>query len=112
LYKIDKDTVIKIFSLPYFVASKWEAFKSRGNNDYRSSKDFEDIVYVLQNSDDFERQIQEAPEYLVSYLKSEFSGILYTDDFTEGLYANLSWQYGVADVNRIRLRISTALGLI
>src|SRR6185437_3477605 len=61
LYKIDKDTVIKIFSLPYFVESKWEAFKSRGNNDYRSSKDFEDIVYVLQNSDDFERQIQEAP---------------------------------------------------
>ncbi|MES2111682.1 MAG: nucleotidyl transferase AbiEii/AbiGii toxin family protein [Bacteroidota bacterium] len=111
VYEIDENTSIKIFSLPYFIASKWEAFKSRGNNDYRSSKDFEDIVYILQNSDDFEQQILDAPKHLVSYLKSEFSGVLYNDDFTEGLYANLSWPHGVEDVNHIRLRLSAALGL-
>ena len=31
---------IKIFSLPYFLASKLEAFVDRGNKDGRTSKDF------------------------------------------------------------------------
>ena len=47
--KID-DCLIKIFSLPYFIASKIEAFKSRGLNNYLFSSDFEDIVYVLENN--------------------------------------------------------------
>lgn len=41
---LDDQTTIRCFSLPYFLASKWEAFKGRGKNDYRTSKDFEDIV--------------------------------------------------------------------
>lgn len=110
-YWLDEVTPIKIFSLPYFIASKWEAFKSRGNNDLRSSKDFEDIVYILQNADDFEQQIQGASEHLFDYLKSELSGIIYSDEFTEGLYANLSWGYGVAEVNHIRTRLAAALKL-
>ncbi|MBD3749949.1 MAG: nucleotidyl transferase AbiEii/AbiGii toxin family protein [Sphingobacteriales bacterium] len=44
--EIDEDNLIKIFSLPYFVATKWEAFLNRGKNDYRTSKDFEDLVYI------------------------------------------------------------------
>lgn len=106
---MDESTPIKIFSLPYFIASKWEAFKSRGNNDYRSSKDFEDIVYILQNADDFEEQIQDAPEHLFDYLKCELSEIMYSDEFEEGLYANLSWSYDVAEVDRMRTRLATAL---
>ena len=42
--ELDADTSVKIFDLPYFVASRWEAFKGRGKNDYRTSKDFEDLV--------------------------------------------------------------------
>ena len=51
-YNLDKNLAIKIFSLPYFIASKIEAFKSRGANDYRASTDFEDIVYVLDRGAD------------------------------------------------------------
>jgi predicted nucleotidyltransferase len=39
-FKLDSNSTIRIFSLPYFMASKWEAFKGRGKNDYRTSKDF------------------------------------------------------------------------
>ncbi|HNW70805.1 MAG TPA: hypothetical protein PKI01_10410 [Bacteroidales bacterium] len=48
-YKIDDDHIVKILSSPYFLATKFEAFKGRGNGDGRTSQDFEDIVYVLEN---------------------------------------------------------------
>jgi len=34
----------------YFIASKIEAFKSRGQNDEHTSTDFEDIVFVLDHT--------------------------------------------------------------
>jgi predicted nucleotidyltransferase len=89
-YVLDGQTTVQIFSLPYFVASKWEAFKGRGKNDYRTSKDFEDLVYVFENVDDFEDQIQRSPEHVISYLRSEFVDLINRDDFEEGLYAHLT----------------------
>jgi predicted nucleotidyltransferase len=37
-YKVDERTEVKIFSSPYFIASKLEAFKGRGTNDGRISQ--------------------------------------------------------------------------
>jgi predicted nucleotidyltransferase len=47
-YEIDEDNIIKILDAPYFIATKLEAHKGRGENDGRLSQDFEDIVYVLE----------------------------------------------------------------
>lgn len=110
-YVFDEHTTVKIFSLPYFVASKWEAFKGRGKNDYRTSKDFEDLVYVFENVDDFEEQIQASPERVISYLREEFSELIHRDDFEEGLYAHLTGGYGGMDANYIRLRLQNALNI-
>lgn len=106
---LDDQTTIRIFSLPYFVASKWEAYKSRGKNDYRTSKDFEDLVYILENADDFEEQMRNAPEHLKAYLNQELTPIIYKDDFEEGLYAHLEGGYGGINANYIRIRLETAL---
>jgi predicted nucleotidyltransferase len=46
-FVIDDTCTVKIFTAAYFMASKLEAFKSRGNNDGRTSTDFEDIIFVL-----------------------------------------------------------------
>src|SRR5581483_3991158 len=46
--KID-ECRIKIFQAPYFLATKMEAFLDRGRNDGRTSTDFEDIIFVLEN---------------------------------------------------------------
>ena len=48
-YPIDDDTVVRIFDAPHFLATKLAAFKNRGRGDGRTSPDFEDIVYVLNN---------------------------------------------------------------
>jgi predicted nucleotidyltransferase len=110
-YVLDEQTTVQIFSLPYFVASKWEAFKGRGKNDYRTSKDFEDLVYVFENVDDFETQIQTSPEHVITYLREEFVDLINQDDFEEGLYAHLTGGYGGVDANYIRLRLQTALDI-
>lgn len=44
--KLDPDTSVSIFPLPYFLASKWEAHKSRGDKDLRISRDFEEALYA------------------------------------------------------------------
>lgn len=40
---------IRIFSAPYFLATKLDAFSDRGDNDGRLSSDFEDVVHVLNH---------------------------------------------------------------
>lgn len=42
------DQKIQIFSAPCYLATKFEAFHSRGS-DYRSSHDIEDIIYIIDN---------------------------------------------------------------
>ncbi len=83
------DVEVKIFSLAYFIASKLEAFKGRGENDYRFSSDFEDIVYVLENNTDAEEALLSAPETVKSYLQKEFALLLRDPNLEEGLYAHL-----------------------
>ncbi len=58
--KVDEQQ-IKILSLAYFLASKFAAFNDRGKHDSRTSKDFEDITYVLDNRTDLSEQIRLSP---------------------------------------------------
>lgn len=41
---------INVLPVSYYLASKWEAFDGRGSGDKRTSHDFEDIIYVLDNN--------------------------------------------------------------
>lgn len=75
-YIIDENHIIKIFSAPYFIASKFEAFKGRGNNDGRTSSDFEDIVFVFDNRKSIWEELNSAPENLRDYLKQELTSLL------------------------------------
>jgi predicted nucleotidyltransferase len=72
-YTIDDQHDVRIFTPPYFIASKIEAFKNRGKNDGRSSKDFEDIVFVLENRRAIWKEMNETERKLKEYLIEEFS---------------------------------------
>ncbi len=67
---------IKIFSAPYFIATKLEAYKNRGQNDGRTSSDFEDIVFVLNNRITVWQELADATENLKVYLTTEFKALL------------------------------------
>jgi predicted nucleotidyltransferase len=75
-HAIDENTDVKILSAPYFIATKLEAFKSRGKKDGRTSQDFEDIVYVLENRTSIWEEIRGSREKLKGYLINEFKILL------------------------------------
>lgn len=72
-YQIDEQCTIKILSAPYFLATKFEAFKGRGNNDGRMSQDFEDIIYVLENRATIWEEIINSNEEVKNYLAMSFA---------------------------------------
>lgn len=78
---------IRIFSLPYFIATKIEAFKGRGHGDFMASPDMEDIISVLEASSEemFEAMLSQCSENLLDYIKREFQLLLSTSDFFDSL---------------------------
>ena len=75
-YKIDATCNIKILKIPYFIATKLEAFKGRGKNDGRTSQDFEDIVFVLENRENIWQELYKTEGSINTYLKNEFTDLL------------------------------------
>lgn len=71
-HTIDDEDSIKILAPPYFIASKIEAFKNRGNDDGRISKDFEDIVFILENRSTIWQEMTNTEPHLNAYLLNEF----------------------------------------
>jgi hypothetical protein len=90
-YIIDEQNTVKIFAPPYFIASKLEAFKNRGNNDGRQSSDFEDIVYVLENRRVIWEEMDAADEKLRSYLLMEFKTLRKNPYIEEWIDANANY---------------------
>ena len=82
-YKIDDMCTVKILSAPYFIATKMEAFKDRGNSDGRTSQDFEDIIYVLENRKEIWEEMKNVAGDVRDYLKSEFLQLLNNSNITE-----------------------------
>ena len=62
------DAEIKILPVSLFLATKWEAFKDRGG-DPRTSHDFEDIIYVIDNNQNLVDDISNAKKDVRDFLK-------------------------------------------
>ena len=69
------NTEIKILPVSLFLATKWEAYKSRGN-DPRTSHDFEDIIYIINNNFKVVKDIKNATEDVQVFLKEMSNEIL------------------------------------
>lgn len=102
---------IKIFSLPYFIASKLEAFKNRGKGNYRFSSDFEDIVFVLENNSQALNLILKTNKNLLNYLQSTFSAMLKDANFEEGLIAHLEPATAYQQYVKIKTILSAIVGV-
>ena len=68
---LPKGISINILPAPYFLATKLEAFKDRGGNDFYGSHDFEDIIYLLDNRTTIVEEILAADEDVRQYIKQE-----------------------------------------
>lgn len=72
---LEEGTSINILPAPYFLATKLEAFKDRGNNDFYGSHDFEDIIYLIDNRTTIVEEILKSDEDLKQYIKQELTAI-------------------------------------
>jgi predicted nucleotidyltransferase len=86
------DQKIQILPLPYFLASKFSAYNDRGARDPRTSHDFEDIIYVLDNRTDIVEQLAEVPDEIEPYLKEQLQNILDDRVMHEAILGNLSYE--------------------
>jgi predicted nucleotidyltransferase len=82
---------IRVFSAPYFLATKLEAFVDRGVNEGRFSSDFEDIVHVLNNRQSVWEEMKNAHEPVKQYLKNEFAKLLNQKYIDEWIGAHIEY---------------------
>lgn len=80
-HEIADNLIIKSISAPYFLATKFEAFKTRGNNDLWISHDYEDIISVVAGRVNLLEEVTEASSELRENLKEQFKQLLENDQF-------------------------------
>ena len=76
-YRLTQYRTIYILPVSYFIATKLEALHSRGGDDYRGEKDFEDIVFVINSCHHLLEEICNSSETEIrDFLKEEFTALL------------------------------------
>jgi hypothetical protein len=97
--KLPSGVQIKLISPPLLVATKLEAFYGRGNGDFATSRDIEDIINVVDGRPELAREIALAEAELRRYLRDEIDELLATEPFLDTL------PYHIAPDNQGRLTI-------
>ena len=67
-YSLESGKVIKVLTAPHFIATKFEAFKGRGNDDYLASHDIEDILTVISGRVELVEEIKSCDPELKGYI--------------------------------------------
>lgn len=80
---------IRAVSPPYLLAMKIEAFRSRGEDDFIASRDFSDIVTIIDGREELVDEVREADRALRSYLAKSLSSLAGDQRFRDGIAAAL-----------------------
>jgi predicted nucleotidyltransferase len=87
--KLTSRLSIRVASSPYLVATKLEAFKSRGKGDFYASHDLEDIINLLDGREELVGEIAAAPEDVRTFIKTTFEAFLGEAGFLGALPGHL-----------------------
>lgn len=80
------------FTVPYYLASKFEAMNSRAGTDLRTSHDFEDLIYVMDNSINLYERIQATEDkQVIQYLAEECNKLLNNTNIVECIVSALPY---------------------
>lgn len=82
---LSDDLEIRVVTGPFFIATKLEAFKGRGNGDFIGSHDLEDLIAVVDGRAALVAEVQAEVADLRAYLSAEIKGLLDTPGFHDAL---------------------------
>lgn len=105
-HKLPSGTRIRIVTAPYFLATKIEAFHSRGSGDYMGSTDIEDLVAVLHGREEIVEEVRAAEYEVRRYLEEQAYVLLQTHEFVEALCGHLPGE----DTTRVTDRLARISG--
>jgi Nucleotidyl transferase AbiEii toxin, Type IV TA system len=88
---------IRAIPPPYLLATKLEAFASRGKGDLYGSRDFGDAVVLIDGREELTGEMADAPAPLRAYVASELDGLSRHANFNAGVEGALpaapeSWE--------------------
>jgi predicted nucleotidyltransferase len=93
-----EDVRINLLPLPYFVATKFDAFFDRGVDDVYGSKDLEDLVYLFNHTSTVVKDLTVAPDDVRLYLIEAVNRLKTNDSAMAAIpghlfYENMEEQY-------------------
>lgn len=80
-YPLDEDLEIRLVAPLYFLATKFEAFRGRGNDDLYASHDIEDLLTLLDGRPEISDEVESAPADLRTALAEYFRLLQSHPDF-------------------------------
>lgn len=87
--KLPSGTHIRAVPPPFLVATKLEAHLGRGGGDLLGSRDFADIVALVDGRAELAAEVRAAPTHLGRYLETTLTSLLSDDRILEGIQAQL-----------------------
>lgn len=78
-----------MITAPYFLATKMEAFLTRGNSDYYGSHDLEDMIAVIDGRPEILDEIYNENDDLKKYLAEKFGFLNQDSAFMEAIPCHL-----------------------
>lgn len=82
---LGEGVTIHVVSAVAFVATKLEAFASRGGSDFLSSHDFEDVLNIVDGREELAAEMAAAPAELRQAVNKVFAQLLKNPDFVNVL---------------------------
>lgn len=84
-----KGVAIRVVTAPFFLATKLEAFRTRGHEDFMASHDLEDIIFLVDGRSELVEEVGLTPAALQSYLATTFRQLLANPLFLDALPGHL-----------------------
>ena len=103
------DLVIRLLTPPYFVATKLEAYKGRGNDDPMESRDMEDILNIVDGRPELIEEIKNAGQEVCDYIAEEIGSLLEHDTIDYAIQGVVMGDEGRVEIIFERLEAIKAL---
>jgi hypothetical protein len=83
--RISTELEIRIVTAPYFLATKLEAFRGRGEGDFLGSHDLEDLASVVDGRETLPSEVRAERHELRTYIRREIRSLLAARGFIDAL---------------------------